>query len=234
MALSKRAPNHERFEIAPEWVSASGCFLDQLERREREELLGLAKVRNYRKGAILFRAGIKGNMVYILESGRVKISQLSTTGREMILWFCLPGELFGLASVPSVGPRLVYAQACTEARVHCIARADFLNFIRGNANVSGELINLLLGRLYVLCDALLNASSECTEDRLLRLLSRLRHQYGRPVGDELCLDIPLTQQEIADMIGSSRQTVSVLLNRMKQRGSIRVAQRRLFLRSARN
>ena len=164
----------------------------------------------------------------------MKIAQLSKIGREMILWFCLPGDVFGLAAMPGLGPRLVYAQACTQTAARCMNRDAFLSFLLGNPRVSIELVNLLLGRLYSVCDGLLNVSEDTAENRLRRLLARLGHRYGRRIGEELSLDFPITQQEIADMIGASRQTTSSLLNRLKHAGEIRVERRKIFLRCARN
>lgn len=204
--------------------------MQHLEQTDRDDLLALATVRSVQKGQLIFRAGVYGENVYILESGRIKVAQIAPAGREIILWFCFPGELFGLTAVPGTGPRMVFARACTDVRLHCIARAKFLSFLLSNPRVSIELINLVLGRLYLLCDALLNATTESADIRLQNMLRRLSNQYGRAVGGEVCLDIPLTQQDLADMIGASRQTVSGLLNRMKDKGLLRARGRRIYVR----
>ena len=211
------------------WLSASGGFTRHLAQEDRDRLLALGTVRSVRKGEMLFRAGAPGKDVYLLESGRVKLSQIAPAGREMILWFCFPGELFGLAAVPGTGPRMVFAQAVTEVRVRRIARAQFLSFLLGNPRVSLELINLVLARLYLLCDSLLNVTTESAEFRIRSLLRRLCLQYGKVVGNEVFLDVPLTQQDLADMIGASRQTVSSLLARMKERGAIRMTGRKMYV-----
>jgi CRP/FNR family transcriptional regulator len=212
------------------WLSASGGFTRHLARKDRELLLTLGTLHRYRKGDMLFRAGAPGQDVYVLESGRVKLTQIAPAGREIILWFCFAGELFGLAAVPGTGPRMVYAQAVTDVRVRQIPRAQFLEFLLGNPRVSLELINLVLARLYLLCDALLNVTTESAEFRIHNLLRRLCLQYGKSVGTEVFLDVPLTQQDLADMIGASRQTVSGLLARMKERGVIRMAGRKMYVR----
>ncbi|NYT38733.1 Crp/Fnr family transcriptional regulator [Pusillimonas soli] len=230
MSTTTTTSEYERFHIPAEWVAASSCFLDRLKPMEREQLLERADIQSFKRNTILFRAGISGDKLYILKSGCVKVFQLAATGREMILWFCMPGDPFGLASVPQMGPRLVFAQVRSDASVYCISRANFLDFLANHPRVSGELIGLLLGRLYLLSDTLLNSSSESTEEQLLRLLVRLQHQCGRHIGKEICIDIDLTQQEIADMIGASRQTVSSLLNQMQERGILRIHRRRIYLR----
>jgi CRP/FNR family transcriptional regulator, cyclic AMP receptor protein len=212
------------------WLTASGGFMQHLEPIDRDHLLALATIRSVQKGDFIFRAGSYGENVYILEAGRIKVAQVAPAGREIILWFCFPGEVFGLTAVPGTGPRMVFARACTDVRLHCIARTKFLSFLLSNPRVSIELVNLVLGRLYLLCDALLNITTESAEIRLRNMLRRLSNQYGRTVGGEVCLDIPLTQQDLADMIGASRQTVSGLLNRMKDKGLVRARGRRIYVR----
>ena len=211
------------------WMGAGGAFLHQLDSRDRKALLAIGTSRRFRKAAFVFQAGRLGDTVYIVELGRVKVAQHAESGREMILWFCLPGEAFGLAASPRIGPRLVEAQACTDSTILCIPSARFQEYLRAHPRASLELVNLLLCRVYVLCDGILNLSAEHAERRLSRLLLQLRHRYGRVQGDEICLDIALTQQEIADMIGTSRQTVSELLSQMKARGEVRARGRRLYV-----
>jgi CRP-like cAMP-binding protein len=211
------------------WMGAGGAFLDQLDPADRKALLAIGVTRRYRKGAFIFQAGRQGDSVYIVETGRVKVAQHAENGRELILWFCLPGEAFGLAASPRIGPRLVDAEACTDSSIRCIPSEHFQAFLRSHPRASLELVNLLLCRVYVLCDGILNLSAENADRRLSRLLLQLRHRYGRIEGDEICLDIALTQQEMADMIGTSRQTVSELLNEMKARGEIRTGGRRMYL-----
>lgn len=221
---------HRDEEFAtPAWLTASSGFLEHLDQEDRERLTRLAVTTRFAKGDVIFNAGVPGDKVYFVEAGRVKIAQLSKVGREMILWFCLPGDVFGLAAMPGLGPRLVYAQACAETSVRYLTGEAFHSFLLGNPRVSIELVNLLLGRLYSVCDGLLNVAEDSAESRLRRLLSRLGHRYGRQIGDELSLELPLTQQEIADMIGASRQTTSSLLNQLKQSGEIRVESRKIFL-----
>ncbi|HZP86427.1 MAG TPA: Crp/Fnr family transcriptional regulator [Burkholderiales bacterium] len=216
-------------EMPPPWLTASTAFLNQLDSHDRHALIQLAPVTHFSKGSFIFKAGVEGEKIYLLESGRVKIARSSESGRETILWFCLPGEVFGLAGIPTVGPRIFYAQACTASAVRCISSDDFMQFLRGHPNVSIAVIHLLVGRLYSLSDLLLNATGEAAASRLQRALEHLRHQYGRKIGAETVIDFPITQQELADMIGTTRQTVSSLLNGMKHSGKLRVVGRKLYL-----
>ncbi len=123
------------------------------------------------------------------------------------------------------------ADACSDTTVRRITSTDFRAFLSTRPLVALELVDLLLCRIYLICDRSLNLTAEEAQTRLSRLLLQLRYRHGRVVGDEICLDIALTQQEVADMIGTSRQTVSELINKMKAAGEIRVAHHRLYMRA---
>lgn len=200
---------------------APGCLLARLDERERNGLLACAERRCCEKGAFIFQAGAPSAHVYLLIEGRVKIFELSSLGREIILWFCFNGEIFGLAESPRGIPRTVYAQACSPASYYALPKAHFCEFLRSNPNAAMHVIDLLSGRMRGLGDMLLNFSSEDVASRLVKLLTRMGMVYGVQAGDEVRLNIPLTHQELADMIGASRQTVTTTLGMLRRSGLVR-------------
>lgn len=208
----------------------SASMLDCLQQNEREELLELAEVRHYRKGGFVFRVGSPAEHVYILTEGRVKIFELSELGREVILWFCFKGEMFGLAETPRGGPRQVFAQACSNASALMVRREDFTQFLARNPSASLLVIDLLSCRMRGLGDMLLNLSSEDVATRLVKLLTRLSLVYGVPNEAEVRLRITLTHQELADMIGTTRQTVTGILSNLRRQGTIRIENHHIIVR----
>jgi len=210
--------------------SPSASMLDCLQQNERDELLELAELRHYQKGGFVFRVGSPAEHVYILMDGRVKIFELSELGREVILWFCFNGEMFGLAESPRGGPRQVFAQACSNASALVIKREDFTQFLARHPSASLLVIDLLSCRMRGLGDMLLNLSSEDVATRLVKLLTRLSLVYGVPNEAEVRLRITLTHQELADMIGTTRQTVTGILNNLKRKGTIRVENHHIIVR----
>lgn len=197
-------------------------ILSKLPEKDRAELQSVARLKSFEKNDYVFRAASPGNNVYILTKGRVKIFQLSPTGRKIILWFCFPGEMFGMAEASRNWPREVYAQACTDIEVLSIDEKIFKTFLATHPDSSLLTIDVLACRLRVLGEMLLNVSSDNVTTRLVKLITRLSALYGKLDDQDLYLDIPLTHQEIADMIGTSRQTVTTELGHLQKQGLVRM------------
>lgn len=204
------------------WYIPPSDFLGSLSPAEREALLALTERRERQKGDYIFQVGDPGNFVYFLEEGRAKIFQLSPAGKELILWFCFPGEVFGLAELPRSGQREVYAQLCSAGTVLRISRERFRDFLTEHPETAMKVIELLSCRMRLLGDMLLNLATEEVTSRVVKLLIRLAARYGTTLNGVLHLEMHLTHQEMADMIGTSRQSVTTVLNMLKRRGFLEV------------
>jgi len=206
--------------LAQPWFIPPSDFLSRMEATDCDALLRLAQSRIYRRHSSIFQAGSPGNNVYILKSGRVKIYSLSSLGKQIILWFCFPGEVFGLAEMPRGGHREVYAEACTESEVLSVSQIAFKDFLGRHPATAMLVIDLLSCRLRTLGDMLTNLSADDVETRVIKLLTRLCARFGQrtEVGADVLLDIGLTHQEMADMIGATRQTVTSVLSDLRRKG----------------
>lgn len=204
------------------WFLSPSDFLGRMSPSERAALLALAKIRTYRQRDRIFRAGSPGENIYLLAEGRVKIFGLSSLGKEIILWFCFPGEVFGLAEMVRGGPREVYAEACSDCRVHVVGQRDFKQFLAVHPITAMLVIDLLSCRLRVLGDVVQNLTADDVTTRVVKLLLRLCARYGRAVAHDIHLDIRFTHQEMADMIGATRQTVTTVMSELRRKGVLSV------------
>jgi len=204
-------------------------FLGNLTADNRADLERIARSNSFAKNDTIFGAGSPGRDVYVLAEGRVKIFQVSDMGRKIILWFCFPGELFGLAETTQVRPREVYAEACAKSRVLVIDEKEFKAFLATHMDASTLAIDLLATRLRVVGEMLLNVSTDDVMTRLIKLITRLNAIYGKKMKTESFLDLPLTHQDMADMIGASRQTVSEALGLLRREGVLRIEDHRLHI-----
>lgn len=194
-------------------------FLARLTPRDRSDLLRLALRRKVAKGELIFQAGSAGNFVHFLEAGRVKVYHLSPTGKEVLLWFCLPGEIFGLAEVCHGGGRQVYAEACEPSSVLSVSQRDFKAYLETHPAAALLVNDVLACRLRNLGNVIQSLVASDVNERVAQLVARLAASHGhRTANGEIHLDIRLTHQDMANMIGTTRQSVTSALNMLRRLG----------------
>ena len=196
--------------------------LDQLTAAQLGELDQSGVIRRFKKGDYIFCSGETSGSVYFLKSGKVKISHMVSSGKEVILWFCFAGDVFGLAESMQSGVREVNAQATEQTEVLCISQSGFKAFLFAHPQVMFLLLQVMTSRLRCLSETLANVAGEQVSKRLARLLFWLCMRYGRDEGKGVIMNVQLTHQEIADMIGATRQTVTSLINSYKREGVLTI------------
>lgn len=204
-------------------------FLAHLGENERAQLLELSATHELRRNQAIFSAGDAPDFVYIVQSGRIRVYHLSTGGRVVSLWFCVAEDIFGLTELYNGGSRQVCAQACEHSQVLRIARSDFCRFLEHSPRAALAALNVVSTRLRGL-GHVIEGLVECdVAERLTQLIQSLCRDYGHPVGDEICIDLRLTHQDIADMIGATRQTVTSTLGELRRSGVLTLNDHRWYV-----
>jgi CRP/FNR family transcriptional regulator, cyclic AMP receptor protein len=194
-------------------------FIARLAPADRADLLQLATRRALTRGELVFKAGSAGDYVYFLESGRVKIYHLSPSGKEILLWFCIPGEIFGLAEVCHGGGRQVYAETCEPSQVLSVRQDDFQKFLATHPLAALLVNDVLACRLRNLGNIIQSLVASDVNERVTQLIVRLAATHGQKnQNGDTAIDIRLTHQEMANMIGTTRQSVTSALNRLRRQG----------------
>ena len=205
-------------------------FLGQLDAASRAELLGRARIRRLKKGDFVFRVGDDGDTVFLLLHGRAKTYKLSPEGREVILWFCFPGELFGMAAHPHHKGRMVTVQACEESEVAELPNAAFQTFLESRPEVSRICLQAVAFRLGMLANRLVYLMVDNATARIAKLLMDLAVRYGDENKPGAGVPLTLTHQEIADITGVRRQTVTRILGEFTASGALTVRYRKISIR----
>ncbi|UEO01274.1 Crp/Fnr family transcriptional regulator [Acidiferrobacter thiooxydans] len=215
--------SHDPLLMAPSNV------LKQLDPDDLRHLLVIGRVRHYGRGEFIFSAGDPSDSVYFLRAGQIKVFQVTAEGRQVILWFCFEGEVFGLAEVVHGGgsSRVLTAQACDDCVVLCVPRKEFNAYAEGHGRAALIILRVLACRARVLGDMLVNLVNDDVNTRITKLILRLSACYGVRIGQEIHLNIRMTHQEIADMVGSSRQTVTKILGQLQGNGLLSIRNRRI-------
>jgi CRP/FNR family cyclic AMP-dependent transcriptional regulator len=184
-----------------------------------EDLESVARLlieRRFPKNKTVVEEGLAGDFMYVLREGRVKVTKLSGDGREKILEMLEAGAFFGEMSLLDSAPRSASVKALTEVRILALARNDFLNVLRRSSGLALAVIQELTKRLRQQDEQASSLSFQRVRQRTMGLLQRLaRDESG--VTDRW--ETPsLTHQQIADMIGTSRETVTRAVKALKEEG----------------
>ena len=209
---------------------ASFGFLQKLSREDQQSLEAIATRLSYKKKEYLFQANLTNNTIYVLTDGRVKLSRLSAQGQECIQWFCFPGEVFGLSENTYDYDSGLYAQALVTSTVWAISKLEFNQLLLQNPRIALVIVDQLSSRVRTLGDMLLHVSCDSAQQRLVSLLQRLAEIYGDSTSNEVFIDMQITHQEIADMIGVCRQTVSSLMAGLKRSGIVSANRRGIAIK----
>ena len=220
----KKLCHHHREEQHMEQLQKRVCapldFLEQLQEADKNELHSLGKIRTFDKNDFIFKENGNDFNVYVLKSGRVKIFVSSAEGRDVVLWFAVAGEIFGLAESFQEKPRMIYARAAESCEVLCIAHTQFKEWLATHPEGAFSLMKIMALRMRELGQRFLSLASGNIQSEIAQLLVRLGASHGRFAGQHIHMGIPLTEQDIADMVGTTRQGVSTCLAQMKRQGIV--------------
>lgn len=199
--------NQEKLQI----LRQSPIF-SSLEENELQELSHLAVERRLVASETIFWESDPSDWFYVVAEGKVKITKLASTGKEIILSFFGPGEMFGEVAVFENKPYPASAQAITETRLLGIRKADLLDYLMKYPQVALRVIGILSGRLRDAQSRLRDLAGERVEQRLARMLLMLSARLG--------MNLPFTRQELSDMAGTTTETTIRILSQWKERGII--------------
>jgi CRP/FNR family transcriptional regulator/CRP/FNR family cyclic AMP-dependent transcriptional regulator len=172
--------------------------------------------RRFPKHKTIVEEGLPGDYMYVICEGRVQVSKLSDDGREKILEFFENGAFFGEMSLLDDEPRSASVRALTDTRILALSRTDFLNVMRRSPDVAMAVVQELTRRLRDTDEQASSLSFQRVKQRTQGLLQRLaKNECGR-TGHRMTP--VLTHQQIADMIGTSRETVTRALKGLKEQG----------------
>lgn len=211
-------------------------YLDQIDvlevvtSEDRKELIEHGIYRRFEQGYNIFSSGDGAKSVFLLQEGKVKIFGITRDGHEVIYWNIYPGDVFGLAEACGYGSRTCFAEATVKSTAVEIPKHMFENLLKSNREIAFQFIKVLGARLRRSTEQIKSMAGDRVEQRLATHLLNLGQISGvqRSNGEVLIRDRH-TQQEMADSVGSSRQTVSETLGIFRSRHLIKIERRRIVL-----
>jgi len=181
------------------------------------------------RGRTLFNEGDPGDRLYVVTEGKIKLGRTAPDGRENLLAVLGPGEMFGELSLFDPGPRTATATAVTDATLAGVGHDDLQPWLTGRPEVAAHLLRALAQRLRRTNEAMADLVFSDVPGRVAKALLDLARRFGVQSEDGVHVTHDLTQEELAQLVGASRETVNKALADFASRGFLRLEARAVVL-----
>ncbi len=213
----------------PIWYLKACDLFRRLSDAEADRLNRRALARRFRKKSVIYAPAEAGQTVLVLARGRVKVYDLTPEGRETILAFVEQGELFGELAALNGMPRREFAEAVEDCEVLAIPGDDFLSLLETRGDLAISVTKMVGLRRQRIETRLRNILFLPSRPRLVRLLIDLVETHGERRGSRHLIRFPLSHQDLAGLIGVSRETVTLTLGQLRGEGLIAIDHRRVVV-----
>lgn len=200
------------------WYLENNKLLKGLSQKEMMHLEKTTVMKTASKDQYIYFPEEPSSSIYFLKEGRIKIGSYSEDGRENIKAILKPGEIFGELSLAGEEKRTDFAQAMDDNVVICtISMSEMKEMMQKNASLGLKVTKLIGFRLKRMERKLDDLIFKDAKTRIIEFLIDTAKESGKKVGDEIFVKHYLTHQDIANLIASSRQTVTTVLNELKEK-----------------
>lgn len=187
------------------------------------------EVREQPRRTVLYMPGDPGTAIFLIAAGRVKISKITRDGKELTLAYRSQGELFGEACLIDGGPREEMAEPMENTTLLEMPRAEFERLVQTHASLGWRMTKALAARRREVEAKIENLIFKDVNSKLAELLLRLGAEHGVEDDRGLLVALKITHQEMANLIGSTRETVSLTLAQFKKKGLVQSDGRKVIL-----
>jgi len=204
-------------------------WLEELSDAETAHLLRASSSREYARGETVFEPARQPRSVYLLERGLVRIYRLSALGDEATLGYVRPGEVFGELGAFSDQPRESFAQAVRPSRAWRVPLKELRRILNMHPRIALSVTTQIGNRFKRIESRVENLVFRNLRSRVCHILLELAEDFGREAGGGTLIDIPLSQQEVATLVGATRQSVNLCLRELREAKLVSYRSRRFTL-----
>ena len=212
-------PNHENGFVSQSRHGQRVQLLSGLSAVEMKTINAAARSLRKERGEFVYMPGDRANSVYFLKKGRIKLSVLSDSGKEIAIDIIQAGEMFGEFALIDESERSNMTQALDDVTILVFNKHDFVSLLKSQSNLALNYIRMVGDRRRRMEKKLSDITSKEVPARVCELLHELS-AYAMPAGGTQQSLIPLMHQDVASLIGASRQTTTSVLNDLMRRGFI--------------
>ena len=211
------------------WYLRKIPFLEGLTTEQYRELVPEVEVRELQRRQIVYLPGDPGEHVFFIQGGRIKCSKVSRDGKELTLTYVTAGEFFGELCVLDGQPREEMAEAMKNSILTVLPRAAIREMLQTQPRIAFRFIKVIGDRRRSMETKIEHLVFRDVHAKMAALLLELGEEYGKETEDGLTIDQKITHQEMANLIGSTRETISLTLAAFKRKDLIELQGRTVVL-----
>lgn len=201
-----------------------------LTQEDLEQISSVTIEKNLRKGTIIFMEGDKGDTFYFVKSGKVKVSKTTPEGRELIFTILTDGDVFAEVALFNDVDYPAGAEVMEDSCIGMIRNEDLENLIRKNAEIALHIIKVFSKKLYSSQQKVKELALGDTYARTAQTILKLAQNNGKETQKGVELQLDLSRQDLANLIGTARETVSRALSQFKKEGSIDIDKKKIVIK----
>jgi CRP-like cAMP-binding protein len=214
------------------WYLENFNLFEGLSPDKMKELDKKLSMSNIDKNEIIYFADEPSNSIFLLKEGHVKLTRISDDGKEAITAILRPGEIFGELAIAGGSIREDTAIALDETIICTISKENFENLLIENPKLNLRITKIIGMKLQRVERDLENLTFKDSSTRIIDFLIRYAEEYGKKIGDEIFIKTTLTHQDIANLTATSRQTVTTVMNNLKDEKIIDFSRNKIIVRNS--
>lgn len=211
------------------WCIKQCPLFERLNETDLSFMESRARVRSFPKGSPIYFPSDVADTVFVLAEGRIRLYSITPDGKQAVTALVEPGELFGELALTGVSEREEHAEAVAKSKIVSIGREVLENVLLKNADISFAVTKYIGLRRRRLERRLRNLLFRSNRERLIGLLCELLEQYGRQIDEGFLIDVRLSHQDLAGLIGITRESVTLALGELQLERLINVGRQRIVI-----
>ncbi|MGC8492789.1 MAG: Crp/Fnr family transcriptional regulator [Syntrophobacteraceae bacterium] len=213
------------------WYLKNIDMLRRLNDEQFQMVHDLSTMRKIKKGETLYLEGSSDKNIYILKEGVVKITRVTSGGREVTLELFKQGSIFGEMAIIDPQERTESAEVVEDGLICKMAKRDFDRLIEQAPSLSTQITKMIGFRRCSVENKLIDMLFNTVEQRLAKVLLNLLDDFGMDTGDGRLIDLRLTHRDLAALTASTRETMTATMNKFKNEGIIRYQGKHIVVQS---
>lgn len=206
------------------------ALFSDLNPAEIERLLAAARVITIPDGGFIFLQGDQAEHLYVLQSGLVRLGQVTADGHQVLQRVIGPGTLFGAVALMPNAEYPVSAEAASDCQVLSWSTRQMMGFVKEMPTLALNALRMMAGHVQEVQDRFRELATQRVERRLAGALLRLASQTGRKIEEGVLIGVALSRQDLAEMTGTTLYTVSRILSQWEEKGLILSGRERIVIR----